>query len=393
MSFDPFDPVFFDDPVPAYHWLLDEEPLYWCEPRRMWIMSRFADVWEAARDAATYSSEAATAIVDGQEDAFRSRRSESIVMMDPPRHDRLRSLVSRAFTLRRMQEMRPRVRELARDHLAQLAATTAPDFARAVAVPLPGIVIADAVGVERSEIARLAASTVAMVLVSPDDPSFPERFSEAVGTLDSYFLPVVARRREQPTDDLISALVDAEVDGERLTDEEIVGFARALFNGGHGTTTTLLGGSVVALAQHPEQRARLIADPSLAPTAVEELIRYVAPVQGLMRTVTSEVQLHGRTMRPGDRLMLNLAGANRDPRVFDDPDVLDLGREIPRHLGFGFGAHFCIGAQLARVEAEVVLHELLRIAPNYELAGEIHYENIMSVRSLHSVPIRLAPGR
>ena len=112
-----------------------------------------------------------------------------------------------------------------------------------------------------------------------------------------------------------------------------------------------------------------------------------------MRTVTSEVQLHGRTMRPGDRLMLNLAGANRDPRVFDDPDVLDLGREIPRHLGFGFGAHFCIGAQLARVEAEVVLDELLRIAPNYELAGEIHYENIMSVRSLHSVPIRLAPGR
>lgn len=391
MSFDPFDPRFFDDPVPAYHWMLEEAPLYWCEPRQMWIMNRFDDVWAAARDWQSFSSEAATAVLEGQATAFRSRRSESIVMMDPPRHDRLRGLVSRAFTLRRMQDMRPRVRQLAAEHIASMQTEASPDFATSVSIPLPGIVIADAVGVERSEIARLAASTVEMVLVSPDDPDFAERFSAAVGALDSYFLPVVAKRRAAQTDDLISALVQSEIDGERLTDEEIVGFARALFNGGHGTTTTLLGGGVVALAEHPGERARLAADPSLARSAVEELVRYVSPVQGIMRTATRDVEMHGQTMRPGDRLMLNLAAANRDPRVFEDPDRLDLSREITRHLGFGVGAHFCIGAQLARVEAEVVLDELLRVAPNYEIAGDIHYENIMSVRSLHSVPIRLEP--
>ena len=391
MSFDPFDRAFFDDPIPAYHWMLEEAPLYWCEPRQLWIMTRFDDVWETLRDWQTFSSEASTEIVAGQGSAFRSRGSQSIVMMDPPRHDRLRSLVSRAFTLRRMQEMRPRVRELAKQHLADLVAAGAPDFARSVAIPLPGIVVADAIGVERSEIPRLAEATVAMVLVSPDDPDFGTRFADAVAALDEYFLPVIAKRRDDPTDDLISALIAADVDGERLSDEEIVGFARALFNGGHGTTTTLLGGSVVALAEHPEQRAMLAADPSLGRGAVEELIRYVSPVQGLMRTVTREVEMHGQTMRPGDRLMVMIAAANRDPRVFADPDRLDLRREMPRHLGFGVGAHFCIGAQLARVEAEEVLDELLQIAPEYELPSEIHYENIMSVRSLHSVPIRLQP--
>jgi cytochrome P450 len=312
-------------------------------------------------------------------------------MMDPPRHDRLRGLVSRALTPRRMQEMRARVRELAIEHLDALEVESPSDFARSVAIPLPGIVIADAVGAERSEIARLAEATVAMVLVSPDDPEFTERYAAAVAVLDAYFFPVVSDRRHRPTDDLISALVGSEVDGEQLTDAEIVGFARALFNGGHGTTTTLLGGSVVALAQHPEERRRLCDAPSITTTAVEELIRYVAPVQGLMRTVTRPVEMHGQTMQPGDRLMLNLAAANRDPRVFDGPDRLDLNRHMPRHLGFGVGAHFCIGAHLARLETEVVLDEMLRRSPGYELAGEIHYENIMSVRSLHSVPIDLTP--
>lgn len=390
MTFDPYDPDNFDDPVPGYHWLLEEDPLHWCAPQKTWLMSRFDDVCDALRDPATYSS-ASYRIVEGQDEAFDANKSKSIVMMDPPRHDRLRSLVSRAFTMRRMQEMRPRVRELAVEHLGSLREQAAPDFATSVAIPLPGIVIADAVGVEREHIERLAQATVAMVLVDPSDPSYGERYANAVATLDDYFLPVIARRRREPTDDLISSLVDAEIDGERLTDGEIAGFARALFNGGHGTTTTQLGGSVVALAQHPDERQRLIDDPTLLRNAVEELVRFVAPVQGLMRTVTRDVELHGRTMRAGDKLMLLLAAANRDPRVFDDPDRLDLTRHMPRHAGFGYGVHFCIGAQLARVETEVVLEELLRIAPNYQISGEIHYENIMSVRSLHSVPIALEP--
>jgi cytochrome P450 len=391
VTFDPFDPANFDDPIPGYHWMLEEDPLHWCAPQNMWLMTRFDDVWNALRDPATFSS-ASYRIVDEQDLAFEEKKSKSIVMMDPPRHDRLRSLVSRAFTLRRMQEMRSRVRELTLEHLALLRAQATPDFATSLAIPLPGIVIADAVGVEREHIARLAEATVAMVLVDPADPAYPERYANAVATLDDYFLPVIERRRSEPTDDLISSLIDAEIDGERLTDGEIAGFARALFNGGHGTTTTQLGGSVVALAQNPDERQRVIDDPPLLRGAVEELIRFVAPVQGLMRTVTRDVELHGRTMHAGDKLMVLIAAANRDPRVFEDPDRLDLTRPLPRHLGFGVGVHFCIGAQLARVETEVVLEELLRIAPSYEISGEIHYENIMSVRSLHSVPIALQPA-
>jgi cytochrome P450 len=391
MYFDPFDSSFFDDPVPSYHWLLEEHPLYWCEPRKLWVMTRFDDVWDATRDWQTFSSAQGNVYGDEQSSEIRKRGSESIVMMDPPRHDRLRGLDSRAFTLRRMQEMRGRIHELTTPHIEALLTSEAPDFAREVAIPLPGMVIADAVGVERERIAELAAATVDMVLVSPDDADFAERRAAAVQTLDAYFTAVIGQRRNDPGDDLISELTRTEVEGERLSDEEIVGFGRALFNGGHGTRTTLLGASVVALAQHPGQRARLLRDPSLLRSAVEELVRFVSPVQGLLRTVTREVAVHGQTMAPGDRVLLLLAAANRDPRVFDDPDRIDVGREIPRHLGFGVGPHHCIGAHLARVETEIVLDQLLRVAPDYQIAGDIHFENILSVRSLHAVPIQLAP--
>ena len=385
-SFDPFDPAIFDDPVPSYRWLLEEAPLYWCD-RGFWVLSRFEDVWQAALDFDTFSSEDGN-VFGGHLDAMKARGSMSIVMMDPPNHTRLRGLVSRAFTKRRMAEMRPEVTELAKDCIGRLMSNPAPDFARDVAIPLPGTVIADAVGVERDHIDRLSRATVDMVLVKPEDVDFASRRAAAVKTLDDYLTTVVAKRRAQPGDDLLSKLIDADVDGDRLSDEEIAGFGRALFNGGHGTTTTLLGASVVALALQPEARARIVADRSVLPSAVEELVRFVSPVQGLYRTVTRDIEVRGKQLRAGDRVLLLLAAANRDPRVFDDPDRIDVQREIPRHLGFGFGAHLCIGAQLARVEAEVVLAELLARAPDYELAGDIHFENILSVRSLHRVPLR-----
>lgn len=389
-SFDPFDPAIFDDPVPSYHWLLEEAPLYWCE-RGFWVLSRFDDVWQAALDFETYSSEDGN-VYGGHLDAMKARGSKSIVMMDPPRHTRLRGLVSRAFTKRRMAEMRPQVAELARACIDRLMADPAPDFARDVAIPLPGTVIADAVGVERDQIDRLSQATVDMVLVKPEDADYAPRRAAAVKTLDDYLTTVVAARRAQPGDDLLSKLIDADLDGDRLSDAEIAGFGRALFNGGHGTTTTLLGASVVALAGQPEARARIVADGSVLSTAVEELVRFVSPVQGLYRTVTRDVTIRGQQLRAGDRVLLLLAAANRDPRVFADPDRIDVQRVIPRHLGFGVGAHLCIGAQLARVEAEVVLAELLARAPDYELAEEIHFENILSVRSLHHVPLRFAAG-
>ncbi|WP_436778357.1 cytochrome P450 [Yinghuangia sp. YIM S09857] len=392
MAFDPFDPAIFDNPVPSYHWLLEEEPAYWCEPRNIWVLSRFDDVWSATLDWQTFSSADGNVYGETQGSSeARKRGSASIVMMDPPQHNKLRTLVSRAFTRRRMQEMRERVRELTRPRIERLVNGDAPDFARDLAIPLPGIVIADMVGVEREYVDELAEATVDMVLVQPDDPDFTARRTAAVRTLDAYFARAIAERRAAPRDDLVSDLIAAEVGGEQLTDGEIAGFGRALFNGGHGTTTTLLGGSIVALAHAPEQRARLVADPAMIPGAVEELVRYVSPVQAVMRTVTRDVTFHGKTLRAGDRALLLLAAANRDPRVFDAPDRFDVGRQITQRLGFGVGVHHCIGAQLARVEVEVVLEELLKAAPEYALAGDIRYENILTVRSLHSVPFRAVP--
>ena len=387
-EFDPWDPAVFQDPYPVYERLLEEAPVCHNEPRAFWALSRFDDVWDAHRDWRTFSSADGIAYSGNPVDARRRSATPSLIDMDPPKHTRMRALVSRAFTHRAMAAMEPRVHELVDRHLDAMLDRSAPDFGRDVAVPVPGLVIAELLGVPDDDVVQLVDWSVTMTRIVPDDPASLTAAGEAMGRLNDYFAAMVADRRGRPTGDLVSGLVAAKDGGEVLTDGEIVGFARSLFNAGHGTTTTFLCDSVVALARFPAERARLAADPELLPTAIEELVRFCPPVHGVFHTTTTEVELRGVTIPPASKVLLLFAAAGRDPRVFDDPHRLLVDRPIDRQLAFGVGPHHCIGAHLARLEARIVLGRLLARVPDYEVVGEPRHHTLLAVRRLESVPLR-----
>ena len=386
--FDPWDPAIFQDPYPVYRRLLADDPVPHNEHRAFWALTRFDDVWEAHRDWRTYSSAEGIAYSGNPVDARRRAGTPSLIDMDPPKHTRLRALVSRAFTQRAMAAMEGRVQELAASHLDAMLRRPDPDFGRDVAVPLPGLVIAEMLGVPGDDIDGLVDRSVTMTRIVPDDPASLAAAGEAMGGLNDYFARMVADRRAAPADDLVSGLVAAQDGGEVLSDGEIVGFARSLFNAGHGTTTTFLCDAVVALHRFSEERALLAADPSLLPGAVEELVRFCPPVHGVFHTTTREVEVRGVTIPAGAKVLLLFAAAGRDPEVFVDPDRLDVRRSIDRQLGFGVGPHHCIGAHLARLEARIVLEALLARAPGYEVVGVPRHETLLAVRRLDSVPLR-----
>lgn len=386
---DPWDPANFQDPYPLYARLLEEDPVPHNAARAFWALTRFDDVWEAHRDWRTYSSAEGIAYSGNPVDARRRAGTPSLIDMDPPRHTQLRALVSRAFTQRAMAAMEERVRELTRAHLDVMREQPHPDFGRDVAVPLPGLVIAELLGVPEEDVETLVDWSVTMTRIVPDEPESLTAATEAMAKLNGYFGGLVSDRRSAPTDDVISGLVSATEGGETMSDGEIVGFARSLFNAGHGTTTTFLCDSVVALHRFPEERARLAEDPTLLPSAVEELVRFCPPVHGVFHTTTRAVEARGVEIPADAKVLLLFAAAGRDPRVFDDPHRLDVGRTIDRQIGFGVGPHHCIGAHLARLEARIVLQELLARHPRYDIAGEPRHQTLLAVRRLESVPLLL----
>lgn len=387
-GFDPWDPAIFQDPYPIYGRLLEEEPVPHNPDRAFWALTRFEDVWAAHRDWRTFSSAEGIAYSGNPVDARRRASTPSLIDMDPPKHTRLRALASRAFTQRAMAEMEERVTSLADAHVARLLEQPAPDFGAEVAVPIPGVVIAELLGVPGEDIRRLVDWSLTMTRIVPDDPATLVSAGEAMTQLNEYFAALIADRRLTPGDDLVSGLVEATDAGDVMTDGEIVGFARSLFNAGHGTTTTFLCDAVVALARFPEQRARLVADPALLPSAVEELVRFCPPVHGVFHTTTRAVTVQDVEIPAQAKVLLLFAAAGRDPREFGDPHSLDVSRRIERQLGFGVGPHHCIGAHLARLEARIVLGALLAHCPDYEIEGEPQHHTLLAVRRLESVPIR-----
>jgi cytochrome P450 len=386
-TFDPWDPDLFQDPYPAYAELLEHDPVPHNDARAFWALTRFDDVWEAHRDWRTFSSADGIAYSGNPVDARRRASTPSLIDMDPPKHTRLRALASRAFTQKAMAALEDRVHELAAQHVGTMLERHDPDFGRDVAIPLPGTVIAEMLGVPPDDVDHLVDRSITMTRIVPDDPSSLVAAGEAMAALNEYFAAMVADRRAHPADDLVSGLVAAQEGGETMTDGEVVGFARSLFNAGHGTTTTFLCDAVVALHRFPDQRARLTADPSLWPGAVEELVRFCPPVHGVFHTTTREVEVRGVTIPARAKVLLLFAAAGRDPRVFDDPHRLDVGRTIDRQLGFGVGPHHCIGAHLARMEARIVLGEVLARAPEYGIDGEPRHHTLLAVRRLESVPL------
>lgn len=361
LRYEPFEGERWRDPFPLYRRLRDEDPLHWSDVVGCYVLSRFEDVFRAARDTDTFSS--------AQGLTFSNELAElglapTIVMMDPPDHTRFRRLVSRGFTPRQVDELEPAVRAFVRERIDEMRAGGTVDFIDALARPLPCFVVATYLGVSEQDRGQFAAWTEA--IVQAGSGGHPDDAVDALAGLYGFFSELIERRRVEPGDDMISTLVAADDGALRL--EEILGYAFVMVAGGNDTTIGLLGGSAELLTENPDQRARLLADPALIPNAVEECLRLTSPVQGLCRVVTREVTVRGTVLSPGTRVLLAYGAANRDPREFgDDAEVMDVGRRLPRLMTFSSGPHFCLGAAAARLQGRVVLEKLLTQCPEFQV--------------------------
>ena len=345
-----------------YAALRDRDPVHFVADGDYWVLSRFADVFDAARDTATFSSADGLTFTYGEREKIGLAEAAPMVMMDPPEHTAFRRLVGRGFTPRHVREIEPAVRSFVVERLERLRLAGTGDVVAELFKPLPSFVVASYLGVPESDRSRFDDWTDAIVAANANGD--PLGAGGAVAGLFGYFSELIEAKRRKPGDDTISALVATGASEVPIL--QVLGFAFTMVTGGNDTTTGLLGTAAELLTRYPDQRARLIADPSLLESAVEELLRLSAPVQGLARTTTRPVQLHGRTIPAAKKVMLLYGSANRDPREFGPTaEDLDVGRSIERIMTFSYGAHHCLGASVARLQARVTLEELLSRCPRF----------------------------
>jgi len=351
------------DPHPAFAWMRSHAPVYRDPTGEVWGVALHQDVLAVSRDPETFCSR--------QSSRPDAPAIPSMINMDDPEHRRRRGLVNRGLTPRRVAEHEPRVRALCAQLIERVRPQGACEFVRDIAAPLPMIVIGDLLGVEpedRDLLLRWSDDLIAATSATAS-PEVQAAASGAFLEYAEYNRRVVADRRRHPRDDLMSVLVHAAIDGEKLDDEEILQEGLLILVGGDETTRHVITGGMAALIRHPDERQRLLADPTLVPAAVEEMLRWVSPIQNMNRTATRDVELRSQRIRAGDKVLLLYPSANRDERVFPHADRFDVGREPNPHVAFGGpGPHHCLGASLARLELRVMFEELLRRLPDIELA-------------------------
>jgi cytochrome P450 len=400
LVFDPYDYAFHEDPYPFYARLRDEDPLHHSPDHDLWVLSRHEDVGKALRDDEVFSNAMGVSI-DRSAWSPEAHRVMSFLAMDPPRQIRLRKLVSRAFTPRRVRELEPEIQRLTDTYLDEaLAQGDELEWIGQLAGLLPMDVISQMMGVpvaDRAEVRRLAD----LVVHREDGLSdVPPAGMEAALVLVDYYAGMLAERKRRPTDDLTSALLAAEIDGDRLADEEIIGFLFLMVVAGNETTTKLLGNALHHLGAHPGQLHDVFDAPPGSVTEVvvpwvEETLRHDTSSQMLARHLKADVALHGKVAPAGSKLLLLLGSANRDERVFTDPTRYDVHRdkdELGRILSFGAGKHYCLGANLARLEARVVLAEAVRRFSRFEVhADRAVRVHSTSVRGFAELPITVVP--
>jgi cytochrome P450 len=392
LYWDPIDDEIDSAPYDIWRRLRDEAPVYRNERYDFWALSRFDDVEAAHRDPATFSSSRGTVL-----ELMGSDMSATggIIFMDPPEHTMLRALVSRAFTPRRMATLEDDVRELCAGMLDAQVGSGGFDYVADFAAQLPSMVISRLVGVPEADREEQRKNVDGMLHIEPGVGMVNETAANSAASLWGYLADLVAERRKDPTDDMVSVLCAAEItddDGNprRLTHKEITDFAGLLYGAGTETVMRLLGNAAVLLAEHPDQRADMAADASLNANAVEELLRFEAPspVQG--RWTTREVTLHDTTIPKDAKVLLLTGSAGRDERVFPDPDRFDIRREMKHHVSFGYGIHFCVGAALARLEGRVALEETLKRFPTWDVdLDRTVRQHTSTVRGYANVGIRV----
>jgi len=370
------------DPHPHLRWMRENAPVYWDAAGEVWGIARYEDVLAVSRDPPTWRTSGGI--------RPDSPAMSYMIDMDDPDHRKRRALVNKGFTPRRVQEREPRIREISIDLLERARAGGRFDFVRDVAAWLPLVVIGDMLGVDPADHARLLAWSEAMVLGT--GATTLERMQDAAQAFEEYVAyqrRVLADRRVRPRDDLVSILVHAEVDGERLSDDELLMETLLLLIGGDETTRHVLSGGMYQLLLHPAQRDALARDFGKIPTAVEEMLRWVSPIQNMARTAAHDVWLRGQQIRAGQKALLLYPSANRDAAVFVDPFRFDVTRTPNEHVAFGIGAHFCLGANLARLELRVLLEEALPRLAGLELASSdpppLRASNFIS--GLESLPV------
>jgi cytochrome P450 len=388
MELNPFSYDFHADPYPTYRWLREHAPVYRNPALDFWALSRWDDVLAASLAHDVYSSARGTVL---EMDRSMSEGFPIIIFMDPPRQTRLRRLVSKAFTPARIAALEPFIRATAVALLDEMVAAGRADFIADFAARLPIAVISAMIGVPDADRDMIREWTDESLGRDADNPRIPARAIAASARLGQYFYALATEKRAHPADDMTSLLAHAELvddDGvaQRLTDAELVGFCNLLSAAGNETVTKLLGNALVLLARHPEQRRRLVEDPTRIPNAVEECLRYWPPSQYQGRALTRDVTLHGVTMPRGDFVLLLTGSACRDERQFPDADAFDIGRDVPLQLAFGHGAHKCLGAALARLESCVALEELHARLPEYGIdesaCTRVHMSNVHGFASV-----------
>ena len=389
-TFNPYSHPFHDDPFPVYRELRDDAPCYYNADLDFWALSRYDDVLAALHDPDTYCSRYGITLE-------ADNPLPMLLTTDPPDHTNLRRLVSRAFTPRRVADLEPEVRMLAKEFLGGLVAKRAGDLVADYAARLPMDVIARMLGVPEQDEEELRDWTNALLDREEGVPDVTPAGIAAATRLYKYFCDFVADRRAAVAagtapDDLTTALCEAGVGADALDDQQVVGFLFLLIIAGNETTTKLLANCLLALQRYPSERQKVLHDPGRIPDVVEEILRYEGSTQMMARTLTRPVELHGQRMPEGAKVLLLLGSANRDERVWDRPDEFSLDRtSTVQHVGFGHGIHVCLGAALARLEMRVSLEEIFRAMPGYEIdeAGctRVHSGN---VRGWATVPIR--PG-
>jgi cytochrome P450 len=398
-AFQPLDPATRRDPFALYARGRREHPVHVHEglPLRVLSVFRHADVQAILRDADAFSN--VFQIPELVPELDPARRP-SMLGTDPPEHTRLRSLVGKAFTPRIVQRLEPRMAEITESLLDEALAKREVDLVEALTYPLPVTVIAEIIGIPAEERARFkewsdqAVANLGVAFMSGADPERMRRQLALFEEMRAYLVPLAEERRARPREDLLSGLVRAEHEGSKLSHEEMITMLILLLVAGNETTTTLIGNAVQELVAHMGEQARLRAEPELVPRAIEEVLRFASPVQFAPRRAKRSGELHGKTFRENDVLLCWIGSANRDEGVFAEAERFDPTRDPNPHIAFGFGIHYCLGANLARLEARVAVEALLRRTRSFALAGEeplpLHPSPVF--RAVTRLPVRLEPA-
>jgi pimeloyl-[acyl-carrier protein] synthase len=389
------DPEVLANPYPLFHRLRTEDPVHWDVFLHTWVVTRYTDVLEVLHRFSadrTHTPAKLQAMGLGDMGPIAKLMVKQMLFMDPPSHTRLRSLASQAFSPARVAVLRTHIRDIVKRLLDDVQDKGEMDVIRDLGDPLPAIVTAEMLGVPTEDRHRLkawSADFAEMLGNFQHNPEHAPRMLRAVEEMTSYFKDQVLAQRDHPREGLVHSLMTAEVDGDRLTDEEVVATCIVTMVGGLETTTNLIGNGVLTLLRHPEQMKRMREDLSLIPSAVEEMLRYESPSQHTGRLAHEDVEMGGRLIRKGQAVMAVMAAANRDPERFADPDRFDVSRTDNRHLAFGYAAHFCFGAALARVEGQEVFEAIARRLYDLELQPRtLTWRNNLGLRGMTALPIK-----